>query len=109
MTTIAFDTLAYVKTLRDAGVEEKQAEAQASALAVALKSGAGDLATGRDLTELRTLIKQDIDRVESKLESRLNVIEERTEGRFKLLQWMLGFNLAVSIALLWILIRTTTH
>ena len=105
MTTIAFDTLAYVKTLRDAGVEEKQAEAQATALATVLKSGAGDLATGRDLTELRTLIKQDIDRVESKL----NLIEERTEGRFKLLQWMLGFNLAISIALLWILIRTATH
>ena len=57
------------------------------------------------MTELRTLIKQDIDRVESKL----NLIEERTEGRFKLLQWMLGFNLAISIALLWILIRTATH
>lgn len=105
MTALTFDTLAYVKTLRDAGVEEKQAEAQATALATVLKSGAGDLATGRDLTELRTLIKQDIDRVESKL----NLIEERTEGRFKLLQWMLGFNLAISIALLWILIRTATH
>ena len=105
MTAMTFDTLAYVKTLRDAGVEEKQAEAQATALATVLKSGAGDLATGRDLTELRTLIKQDIDRVESKL----NLIEERTEGRFKLLQWMLGFNLAISIALLWILIRTATH
>ena len=105
MTALTFDTLAYVKTLRDAGVEEKQAEAQATALATVLKSGAGDLATGRDLTELRTLIKQDIDRVESKL----NLIEERTEGRFKLLQWMLGFNLAISIALLWMLIRTATH
>lgn len=105
MTALTFDTLAYVKTLRDAGVEEKQAEAQATALATVLKSGAGDLATGRDLTELRTLIKQDIDRVESKL----NLIEERTDGRFKLLQWMLGFNLAISIALLWILIRTATH
>ena len=35
MTTITFDTLAYVKTLREAGIEEKQAEAQATALAVA--------------------------------------------------------------------------
>ena len=105
MTALTFDTLAYVKTLRDAGVEEKQAEAQATALATVLKSGAGDLATGRDLTELRTLIKQDIDRVEAKL----NLIEERTDGRFKLLQWMLGFNLAISIALLWMLIRTATH
>ena len=94
MTAMTFDTLAYVKTLRDAGVEEKQAEAQATALAVVLKGSATDLAT-----------KQDIDRVEAKL----NLIEERTDGRFKLLQWMLGFNLAISIALLWILIRTATH
>lgn len=98
MTAITFDTLAYVKTLREAGFEERQAEAQAAALATVLKSGIGDLATKDDLT-----------RLESKLEARLNLFEERTEGRFKLLQWMLGFNLAISIALLWILIRTATH
>ena len=94
MTTISFDTLAYIKMLREAGVEEKQAEAQAAALAGVLKSNVADLAT-----------KQDVDRLESKL----NLIEERSEGRFRLLQWMLGFNLAISIALLWILIRTATH
>ena len=33
MTTITFDTLAYVKKLREAGIDEKQAEAQAVALA----------------------------------------------------------------------------
>jgi hypothetical protein len=38
----------------------------------------------------------------------MNLLEERTEGRFKLLQWMLAFNLAISVALLWILIRTAT-
>lgn len=97
MTTLTFDTLAYVKTLREAGFEERQAEAQATALAAVLKSGAAELATKDDLT-----------RLESKLESRLNLMEERTEGRFKLLQWMLAFNLAISVALLWILIRTAT-
>ncbi len=97
MTAITFDTLAYVKTLRDAGIEERQAEAQAAALAAVLKSGGSDLVT-----------KDDLNRLESKLEARLNLIEERTEGRFKLLQWMLAFNLAISVALLWILIRTAT-
>lgn len=97
MTAITFDTLAYVKTLRDAGVEERQAEAQAAALATVLKTGIGDLAT-----------KDDLARLDSKLESRLNLLEERSEGRFKLLQWMLAFNLAISVALLWILIRTAT-
>ncbi|MDQ5909925.1 MAG: hypothetical protein QG599_2020 [Pseudomonadota bacterium] len=38
MTAITFDTLAYVKTLRDAGIEERQAEAQVVALATVLKT-----------------------------------------------------------------------
>lgn len=94
MTAMTFDTLAYVKTLRDAGIEEKQAEAQAAALATVLKTSAGDLAT-----------KQDIDR----LEARVNLFEERSEGRFKLLQWMMAFNLGIGVAVLWVLIRTATH
>lgn len=94
MTALTFDTLAYVKTLRDAGFEEKQAEAQAAALATVLKTSASDLAT-----------KQDIDR----LEARVNLFEERSEGRFKLLQWMMAFNLGIGVAVLWVLIRTATH
>ena len=94
MTAMTFDTLAYVKTLRDAGIEEKQAEAQAAALATVLKTSAGDLAT-----------KQDIDR----LEARVKLFEERSDGRFKLLQWMMAFNLGIGVAVLWVLIRTATH
>lgn len=94
MTALTFDTLAYVKTLRDAGIEEKQAEAQAAALATVLKTSAGDLAT-----------KQDIDR----LEARVNLFEERSDGRFRLLQWMMAFNLGIGVAVLWVLIRTATH
>jgi len=85
MSTITFDTLAYVKKLREAGIEEKQAEAQAVALAAVLKETSGDLAT-----------KQDIDR-----------LREQVDAKFKLLQWMLGFNLALSTAVLWALIRLT--
>jgi len=83
MTTITFDTLAYVKKLREAGIEEKQAEAQALALAAVLKETSGELVT-----------KQDIDR-----------LSEQVDAKFKLLQWMLGFNLALSTAVLWALIR----
>lgn len=83
MTTITFDTLAYSKKLRDAGFTEQQAEAQALALASVLKETSGDLAT-----------KQDIDR-----------LREQVDAKFKLLQWMLGFNLALSTAVLWALIR----
>lgn len=95
MNALTFDTLAYSKKLKEAGFTDQQADAQAVALADVLKASGGDLVT-----------KEDLNRVETKLESRLNVFEERTEGRFKLLQWMLGFNLAISIALLWMLIRS---
>lgn len=67
MTTITFDTLAYVKTLRDAGVEEKQAEAQASALATVLKGHNESVATKSDIHDL----KRDIEvlRLETKKDS----------------------------------------
>lgn len=87
MTALTFDTLSYVKKLREAGIDEKQAEAQALALASALKETSGDIAT-----------KQDIER-----------LSDKTEARFKLLQWMLGFNLALSTAVLWAVIRAATH
>ena len=52
MTTTTFDTLVYAKRLREAGVPEPQAEAQAAALADALRQSAGELATKADLREL---------------------------------------------------------
>ena len=52
-------------------------------LAAVLKETSGELAT-----------KQDVDR-----------LSEQMESKFKLLQWMLGFNLALSTAVLWALIR----
>jgi hypothetical protein len=50
----------YVKTLREAGVDEKQAEAQAVALASVLKSGVTDLATKQDMELLRAELKKDL-------------------------------------------------
>ncbi len=52
MTATTFDTLAYARRLREAGVPELQAEAQAAALADALRQNAGELATKADLREL---------------------------------------------------------
>jgi hypothetical protein len=39
------------------------------------------------------------------IEERLTRFEERTEGRFRLLQWMVGFLLALGIANLGLLIQ----
>jgi hypothetical protein len=79
MTALAFDTLAYAKKLRAAGIPEVQAEAQTAALAEALKEGAGELATRADIVYL--------------------------EGRIHLVQWIIGFNLALTVAVPWLLIR----
>lgn len=67
MTTITFDTLAYVKTLREAGIDEKQAEAQAVALASVLKSGVTDLATKQDMELLRAELKKDLAEIKAEL------------------------------------------
>ena len=74
------------KRLEESGLDRKQAEAQAEALAEAMQSGVEDLATKHDLEMLRQF----------------------AEGRFTLLQWMLGFNLALTIAVLWLLFKIVT-
>jgi hypothetical protein len=80
MSTIAFDTHKFVKSLQTAGVPTEQAEAfvhaQQEILAQALDS---TLAT-----------RSDLERVERKL------VEH--DGKFTLLQWMLGSVLALAIA-----------
>jgi len=57
-TTSSFDTLAYVKRLKEADVPEKQAEAQAEALRAALDTQ--DVATKGDLRELELKLRNDI-------------------------------------------------
>ena len=94
MTAISFDTLKLTRRLEEAGLDRKQAEALAEALAEAIDSGAQDLATKHDITML-----------ESKLGRKIEILEERTEGRFTLLQWMIGINLAVSLGTLWLVIK----
>ena len=88
MTTITFDTLAYVKTLREAGVEEKQAEAQAAALAAVLKSGVTDLATKQDIDLLRADLKRDA-----------------AELKAELIRWVVGVGILQTTLIVGILAR----
>ena len=50
MTAVAFDTLKFVKKLKEAGMPEKQAEAQAEAFAEAVDM---NLATKQDIKDLK--------------------------------------------------------
>jgi hypothetical protein len=109
---VTFDTLAYAKRLKEAGFPESQAEGQTLALVEALKEGAGELATKQDIGELRHELKQDIAdlrhelrEVETALKADIGHLEKCSRGRFTLLQWMLGFNLVLTVAVLWFLLR----
>jgi len=77
MATITFDTHKFVRKLRTAGLEEAQAEAFADAFSDA--QGEADLASKRDISDLR----RDID-----------VRFERIDGELKLNRWMLGILIA---------------
>jgi len=77
---MTIDTLDYVKKLEAAGIDRKVAEAHAQALRATVVH---DLATKHDLqTEA-----------------------QRLEAKFQLLTWMIGFNLAATMAVLWKLLR----
>lgn len=69
MTAITFDTLKFVQTLRESGVNDKQAEAIAAA--VRETHDAADLATKRDLKELEFKLTQSMREMEYRLTIRL--------------------------------------
>ena len=87
MATITFDTLKFSKRLKDAGVPEKQAEAEAEALSEVLQINLQELAT---LAGLRHL--------EERMESRLIQMEQRIVIK-------LGALTAASIGVVAVLVR----
>ena len=60
MSAIAFDTLKYSKRLKEAGVPDKQAEAEAEALAEVLEVNLKDLSTKDNLTREVDLLRRDL-------------------------------------------------
>jgi hypothetical protein len=73
----AFDTYKYIRTLKDAGFTEAQAEVQSSALLQAF-----------DADHLAT--KDDLHAVEARLTRRLNTLEATLTGQATLLRWVGG-------------------
>jgi hypothetical protein len=82
MTTITFDTLKFVERLKSAGISDEQAKAFSEAFKEA--QGEADIASTRDLLEMKL-----------QLESRF----ERVDGELKLNRWMLGVILAGVLSL----------
>ena len=89
MTTVTFDTLKFANRLKEAGVPDKQAEAEARALSEVLEVNFDQWATKRDLYDL-----------EARLKARLDTMEARMTGEQTLLKWMMGLLLGGVAALI---------
>ena len=94
------DTLAYAKRLRGAGFTEEQAETQASALYDAVT---GLTATKLDVVEAKNEIKEaaagEFTAVRREIADIWQALRT-TNGQIALLRWMVGFNLALTTAVL---------
>jgi len=77
MSTIAFDTLKYSKRLKDAGVPDKQAEAEAEALAEVLEVNLKELATKADLLAVKTDLTRELTREADSLRRDMREMEQR--------------------------------
>ena len=71
MNKFAYDTLGASRELEAAGMERRQAEA----VAIAIARREGNLATKSDLNLLRTELKSEISKVESELKSEISKVE----------------------------------
>ena len=86
MAAIAFDTLKYSKRLKDAGVSDKQAEAEAEALAEALEVNLKDLPTKDDLTRETGLLRRDLKELETSLKRDMKELETSLKRDIKELE-----------------------
>lgn len=78
MTTLAFDTYAFIRKLKESGISEEQARAQVEALSLAFEQFQSEL----HLSESAT--KQDVR--ESELQLELKIAETKAE----LVRWIVG-------------------
>lgn len=78
MTTLAFDTYAFIRKLKESGITEEQARAQVEALSLALEQFQSELRLSESAT------KQDIREAELRLELKI------AETKADLVRWIIG-------------------
>ena len=92
MNTVTFDTCTAAKHLRDAGFDERQAEAAVSMVRDAAGADREQLATKADLAALETRLRADL--AELRAAGRADLETLRSE-----LRWMLAFQAALILAI----------
>ena len=120
MTSTDFDSISAAKRLRDAGFDERQAEAAVSMVRDAAGADREQLATKADvealraatkadLAELRAATKADLAALESRVDAKLAALETRLRADLATkadletlrseLRWMLAFQAAIILAI----------
>jgi Protein of unknown function (DUF1640) len=97
MTSLAFDTHASVKKLKEAGFTEQQAEAQVQVFSEIIES---NLATKQDLKEVEIALKQDSASLKRDIE--LLCAENKcdlAETKGEIIRWMAGFIIGAVVAM----------
>ncbi len=97
MTSIAFDTLKFVRTLKDAGIPEPQAEAITEAVRVAHQDS--EPVTRPDLRELELRLDARIRETELRLEAKL------AETKADLTRWVIGAGLLQTTVIVGVLMK----
>ena len=93
-----FDTLSYARRLKDAGVDEKQAEAHAEAVRDAITQG---VATKADLDKGLAALKADITRIEDKMDGLENKMDGMaTKAELYRVMWLQTFAILGGVGLL---------
>jgi hypothetical protein len=80
MHTVTFDTLKFANTLKNAGVDIRQAEAEAQALSEALGSGIDRLATKNDLELLRSSVRADMNNLQVATKADMANLKTQTQA-----------------------------
>jgi hypothetical protein len=81
MAVAAFDTLKYVKQLKQAGVLDEQAEPQTTALAEILQAGLQDFAKKSDLGNLENRLDAKIADLENRLDAKIADLDNRLNAK----------------------------
>ncbi len=145
MSQVAFDTLKFTETLKQAGVSEQHAKAEAIAIQGAFSEALNtQVATKADIQKLKDdvqafkeeikddmqafkdEVKKDtqglkddvtklgarmdnldtgltarIDTVDTELTARIDAVDTKLTAKINLVHWMVGFNLAFTLAMFW--------
>lgn len=103
MVVASFDTLKYSKALREAGVSQQQADAQAMVLADAFSLNLRELTTKDDLKHAVESVEGKIRESEQRTDAKLEKLDNRIEMvRVELayMKWMMGIIAATGLGIL---------